>query len=56
LSTLVRAVLSDKKPEDVPKLIESLLSKVVEEFENRVTNQYELVSFLFLRLSLGSIG
>ncbi|VVB03624.1 unnamed protein product [Arabis nemorensis] len=43
LSTLVRAVLSDKKPEDVPKLIETLLSKVVEEFENRVTNQYELV-------------
>ncbi|XP_010507883.1 PREDICTED: kinesin-like protein KIN-14G, partial [Camelina sativa] len=43
LSTLVRAVLSDKKPEDVPKLIESLLSKVVQEFENRVTNQFELV-------------
>ncbi|CAH2057659.1 unnamed protein product [Thlaspi arvense] len=43
LSTLVQAVLSDKKPEDVPKLIESLLSKVVEEFENRVTNQYALV-------------
>ncbi|ESQ39398.1 hypothetical protein EUTSA_v10001292mg [Eutrema salsugineum] len=43
LTTLVRAVLSDKKPEDVPNLIESLLSKVVEEFENRVTNQYALV-------------
>ncbi|KFK37523.1 hypothetical protein AALP_AA4G268200 [Arabis alpina] len=43
LSTLVRAVLSDKRPEDVPNLIETLLSKVVEEFENRVTNQYELV-------------
>uniref|UniRef100_A0A1J3EZW6 Kinesin-4 n=1 Tax=Noccaea caerulescens TaxID=107243 RepID=A0A1J3EZW6_NOCCA len=43
LSTLVRAVLSDKKPEDVPNLIESLLSKVVQEFENRVTNQYQLV-------------
>ncbi|XP_010506786.1 PREDICTED: kinesin-like protein KIN-14G [Camelina sativa] len=43
LSTLVRAVLSDKKPEDVPKLIESLLSKVVQEFENRVTDQFELV-------------
>ncbi|KAL0746035.1 hypothetical protein Bca101_101455 [Brassica carinata] len=42
LSTLVRAVLSDRRPEDVPKLIESLLSKVVEEFENRVTNQYAL--------------
>ncbi|KAL0665568.1 hypothetical protein Bca4012_028272 [Brassica carinata] len=42
LSTLVRAVLSDKRPEEVPKLIESLLSKVVEEFENRVTNQYKL--------------
>ncbi|KAJ0258108.1 Kinesin-like protein KIN-14I [Hirschfeldia incana] len=40
LSTLVRAVLSDRRPEEVPKLIESLLSKVVEEFENRVTNQY----------------
>ncbi|CAA7044245.1 unnamed protein product [Microthlaspi erraticum] len=43
LSTLVRAVLSDKKPEDVPNLIESLLSKVVQEFENRVSNQYHLV-------------
>ncbi|KAF8047964.1 hypothetical protein N665_2749s0007 [Sinapis alba] len=42
LSTLVRAVLSDRRPEDVPKLIESLLSKVVQEFENRVTNQYAL--------------
>uniref|UniRef100_A0A1J3IN09 Kinesin-4 n=1 Tax=Noccaea caerulescens TaxID=107243 RepID=A0A1J3IN09_NOCCA len=43
LSTLVGALLSDKKPEDVPNLIESLLSKVVQEFENRVTNQYQLV-------------
>ncbi|KAL1226259.1 Kinesin-like protein KIN-14I [Cardamine amara subsp. amara] len=43
LSTLVRAVLSDKKPEDVPNLIESLLSKLVQEFENRVTKQYDLV-------------
>ncbi|CAN8314478.1 unnamed protein product [Cochlearia groenlandica] len=42
LSKLVSAVLSDQKPEDVPRLIESLLSNVVQEFENRVKNQYEL--------------
>ncbi|KDP28206.1 hypothetical protein JCGZ_13977 [Jatropha curcas] len=43
LSTLVRAVLSDKKPEEVPLLVESVLSKVVEEFEHRIANQYDLV-------------
>ncbi|CAI9105375.1 OLC1v1004286C1 [Oldenlandia corymbosa var. corymbosa] len=39
LSMLVRAVLSDKKPEEVPNLVESVLNKVVEEFEQRITNQ-----------------
>ncbi|XP_015577232.1 kinesin-like protein KIN-14I isoform X2 [Ricinus communis] len=43
LSTLVRAVLLDKKPEEVPMLVESVLSKVVEEFEQRIANQYDLV-------------
>ncbi|XP_076958931.1 kinesin-like protein KIN-14I [Bidens hawaiensis] len=42
LSMLVRAVLSDKKPDEVPFLVESMLSKVMEEFENRIANQFEL--------------
>ncbi|KAL5795665.1 hypothetical protein ACOSQ2_000485 [Xanthoceras sorbifolium] len=41
LSMLVRAVLLDKKPEEVPSLVESVLSKVVEEFEHRIASQYE---------------
>ncbi|KAF3436496.1 hypothetical protein FNV43_RR23588 [Rhamnella rubrinervis] len=41
LSMLVRAVLLDKKPEEVPMLVESVLSKVVEEFEHRIASQYD---------------
>ncbi|KAJ0976360.1 hypothetical protein J5N97_018325 [Dioscorea zingiberensis] len=43
LRVLVRAVLSDKKPEEIPFLVESMLSKVMEEFEHRVSSQNELV-------------
>ncbi|KAJ4969161.1 hypothetical protein NE237_015862 [Protea cynaroides] len=43
MNMLVRAVLSDKKPEEVPALVESLLSKVMEEFERRLANQNELM-------------
>ncbi|GMQ00239.1 hypothetical protein CsSME_00047413 [Camellia sinensis var. sinensis] len=42
LSMLVRAILLDKKPEEVPTLVESVLSKVVEEFEHRIASQTEL--------------
>ncbi|KAL3849730.1 hypothetical protein ACJIZ3_011612 [Penstemon smallii] len=42
LSMLVRAILLDKKPEDVPNLVESVLSKVVEEFEHRIASKLEL--------------
>lgn len=42
LNMLVRAVLLDKKPDEVPMLIESVLSKVMEEFEHRIANQFEL--------------
>ncbi|KAL3625998.1 Kinesin-like protein KIN-14I [Castilleja foliolosa] len=42
LRMLVRAVLLDKKPEEVPNLVESVLSKVVEEFEHRIGSQLEL--------------
>ncbi|PPR99912.1 hypothetical protein GOBAR_AA20757 [Gossypium barbadense] len=43
LSMLVRALLTDKKPEEVPTLVESVLSKVVEEFENRIASQSEVI-------------
>ncbi|XP_057535874.1 kinesin-like protein KIN-14I [Amaranthus tricolor] len=42
LSALVQALLSDKKPEEVPQLVESVLSKVVEEFEQRIGSQNDL--------------
>ncbi|PIN24162.1 Kinesin (KAR3 subfamily) [Handroanthus impetiginosus] len=41
LSTLVRAILSDKKPEEIPNLVESVLSKVVEQFEHHIASQVE---------------
>ncbi|KAL5853916.1 hypothetical protein ACOSQ3_009034 [Xanthoceras sorbifolium] len=41
LSSLVRAVLSDKKQEEIPYIVESMLNKVVEEFERRLASQNE---------------
>lgn len=46
LSMLVRALLLDKKPEEVPTLMESVLSRVTEEFENRIASQYEVMKTL----------
>ncbi|GAB2281699.1 Kinesin-like protein KIN-14I [Dionaea muscipula] len=43
LSILVHSLLSDKKPEEIPELVESVLRKVVEEFELRVAKQNGLV-------------
>ncbi|KAJ0980613.1 hypothetical protein J5N97_008868 [Dioscorea zingiberensis] len=43
LSSLVRAVLSDKKPEEIPLLVEAMLSRVMEEFDRRIASQNELV-------------
>ncbi|XAR61375.1 Minus-end-directed kinesin ATPase [Bertholletia excelsa] len=42
LSMLVRAALLDKKPEEVPTLVESVLTKVMEEFEQRIACPIEL--------------
>ncbi|KAK7269399.1 hypothetical protein RIF29_22125 [Crotalaria pallida] len=36
LNSLVREFLSDKKPEEIPILVESLIGKVMEEFEHRI--------------------
>ncbi|KAK7277786.1 hypothetical protein RJT34_22803 [Clitoria ternatea] len=45
LGMLVRAILLDKKPEEVPTLVESVLNKVVEEFEHRIASLGEQTKF-----------
>ncbi|PUZ45761.1 hypothetical protein GQ55_8G250500 [Panicum hallii var. hallii] len=40
---LVQTVLSDKKPEEIPSVVESLLTKVINDFEHRLASQNELV-------------
>ncbi|KAD5316898.1 hypothetical protein E3N88_16844 [Mikania micrantha] len=42
LNMLVRAILLNKKPAEVPIFVESVLSQVMEEFENHIDNQFEL--------------
>ncbi|XP_020254915.1 kinesin-like protein KIN-14Q isoform X1 [Asparagus officinalis] len=42
VSMLVRSVLSDKKPEEVPQIVEAMLSKVMQEYERRIANQNEM--------------
>ncbi|GAB2262683.1 hypothetical protein Droror1_Dr00003680 [Drosera rotundifolia] len=44
LRKLVHSLLADKKQEEVPQLVESILMKVVKEFERRVPNQNDLVN------------
>ncbi|XP_057252197.1 kinesin-like protein KIN-14I isoform X1 [Beta vulgaris subsp. vulgaris] len=44
LSALVQALLSDKNPEEVPQLVESVLSKVVEEFEQRIGSKNNMAN------------
>ncbi|KAF9606016.1 hypothetical protein IFM89_021448 [Coptis chinensis] len=41
LNMLVHTLLSEKKPEDVPILVESMLNKVIEEFERRLASHNE---------------
>ncbi|TQD70399.1 hypothetical protein C1H46_044074 [Malus baccata] len=43
LHALVCEVLSDKRQEDIPIIVENLLSKVMEEFEHRLAKQGELM-------------
>uniref|UniRef100_A0A453K086 Kinesin motor domain-containing protein n=1 Tax=Aegilops tauschii subsp. strangulata TaxID=200361 RepID=A0A453K086_AEGTS len=40
LNMLVRTLLLDKKPEEVPLIVESLLIKVIQEYECRAANQH----------------
>ncbi|XP_019440610.1 PREDICTED: kinesin-like protein KIN-14I isoform X2 [Lupinus angustifolius] len=41
LHSLVREYLCDKRPEEIPTVVESLLGKVMEEFERRMQIQHE---------------
>ncbi|WMV12075.1 hypothetical protein MTR67_005460 [Solanum verrucosum] len=41
LQMLVHDLLSDKKQEDIPFIVENMLSKVMEEFEHRLASQNE---------------
>ncbi|KAM0845450.1 hypothetical protein ACQ4PT_056355 [Festuca glaucescens] len=43
IKMLVRTLLLDKKPEEVPLIVESLLSKVIQEYECRTANQHLLI-------------
>ncbi|XP_019428732.1 PREDICTED: kinesin-like protein KIN-14I isoform X2 [Lupinus angustifolius] len=56
LSMLVRAILLDKKPEEVPQLVESVLNKVVEEFEHRIASQCEQTKVTSRAAASQSIG
>ncbi|KAM0844617.1 hypothetical protein ACQ4PT_056921 [Festuca glaucescens] len=40
IKMLVRTLLLDKKPEEVPLIVESLLSKVIQEYECRTANRH----------------
>ncbi|VAI14289.1 unnamed protein product [Triticum turgidum subsp. durum] len=40
LNMLVRTLLLDKKPEEIPLIVESLLIKVIQEYECRAANQH----------------
>ncbi|GMP40053.1 hypothetical protein CsSME_00010647 [Camellia sinensis var. sinensis] len=41
LHLLVRELLWDKKPEEIPTIVENMLGKVMEEYEHRVASQNE---------------
>ncbi|KMT14281.1 hypothetical protein BVRB_4g076360 [Beta vulgaris subsp. vulgaris] len=41
LNMMIRALLMDKKQEEIPIIVEAMLSKVTEEFERRLANQPE---------------
>ncbi|KAA8545222.1 hypothetical protein F0562_020006 [Nyssa sinensis] len=43
LHVLVRELLSDKKQEEIPIIVENMLSKVMEEFEHRLESQNEQI-------------
>ncbi|KAH0465100.1 hypothetical protein IEQ34_005203 [Dendrobium chrysotoxum] len=46
LNMLIHTALSNKKPEEVPSLVETILNKVMQEFEQRIANQKEWVGFI----------
>ncbi|KAK8967556.1 Kinesin-4 [Platanthera guangdongensis] len=54
LNMLVRTALSNKKLEEVPLLVETMLTKVLEEFERHFANQNEMAKSTFNDMSAGN--
>ncbi|URD77787.1 CH [Musa troglodytarum] len=54
LNMLLHAILSDKKPEEVPVIVESMLSRVMREFEHRIASQNEQVKTTMKDLTDGT--
>ncbi|KAJ8510852.1 hypothetical protein OPV22_001286 [Ensete ventricosum] len=54
LNMLLCAILSDKKPEEVPVIVESMLSRVMQEFERRIASQNEQVKTTMKDLTDGT--
>ncbi|KAL9662880.1 hypothetical protein QQ045_027715 [Rhodiola kirilowii] len=46
LSSLIRANLSDKRKDEIPMVVESMLCKVMEEFERRLLSQSEMMKIV----------
>lgn len=44
LSMLIRTILLDKRPEEIPMIVESLLTKVIREYKHRFTDQNSMES------------
>ncbi|XP_074311733.1 kinesin-like protein KIN-14I isoform X2 [Silene latifolia] len=45
LNVMIRALLMDKKQEEIPNIVESMLSRVMEEFERRLASHPESVKY-----------
>ncbi|XP_042373106.1 kinesin-like protein KIN-14Q [Zingiber officinale] len=43
LSMLVRTLISDKKPEEIPLVVESMLTKVMQDFEHHIARKQEMM-------------
>ncbi|KAL9234938.1 hypothetical protein vseg_009749 [Gypsophila vaccaria] len=43
LNVMIRALLMDKKQDEIPNIVENMLSRVMEEFERRLSSQTESV-------------
>ncbi|WCJ43004.1 Kinesin-like protein KIN-14G [Euphorbia peplus] len=53
---LVRSLISNLKQDEIPNMVESMLSKIVEEFERRLANQQELMKATLKDMEANSLN